>query len=81
MSQASPQEAARDLEKASVQGGEAFSNSDDSGASSVVEEKPTPDESILVDWDGPNDPQNPQNWSLSRKWWLVGLVAAVTFNM
>jgi hypothetical protein len=39
------------------------------------------EESTLVDWDGPNDPHNPQNWSTTRKWWLVGLVSAATFNM
>lgn len=39
------------------------------------------DEPVYVDWDGPDDLENPQNWPLSRKWWLVGLVSAVTFNM
>ena len=39
------------------------------------------DETKLVEWDGPNDPKNPQNWSNSRKWCLVSLVSAVTFNM
>lgn len=41
----------------------------------------SPDESEIVDWNGPDDPENPQNWSLRKKWWLVGLVSAVTFNM
>ncbi|KAB8228984.1 MFS transporter [Aspergillus alliaceus] len=44
-------------------------------------EKVTSDERELVDWNGDDDPQNPQNWSLARKWWLVGLVSAVTFNI
>jgi len=39
------------------------------------------DEKEIVDWNGPDDPENPQNWSLRKKWWLVGLVSAVTFNM
>lgn len=33
----------------------------------------------LVDWDGPNDPANPMNWSLSRKWWISMLTAFMTF--
>jgi hypothetical protein len=40
-----------------------------------------PDGRELVEWDGPDDPQNPQNWSLLRHWWMIGLVSAVTFNM
>ncbi|KAH8703473.1 major facilitator superfamily domain-containing protein [Talaromyces proteolyticus] len=35
----------------------------------------------LVDWDGPTDPHNPQNWSNARKWCLVTLVSAVTCNI
>ena len=38
------------------------------------------DEVGLVDWDGPNDPQNPLNWPNSRKWAAIGLVSFNTFN-
>ena len=31
----------------------------------------------LVQWDGPNDPQNPQNWPARRKW-LITIVAVLT---
>ncbi|KAF7552301.1 hypothetical protein G7046_g7463 [Stylonectria norvegica] len=34
----------------------------------------------IVDWDGPNDPANPQNWSNARKTVTVALVAAITFT-
>lgn len=47
----------------------------------TANDKVTCEELELVDWSGDDDPQNPQNWSLARKWWLVGLVSAVTFNM
>lgn len=47
----------------------------------ISAEKVTSDEPELIDWNGNDDPQNPQNWSLTRKWWLVGLVSGVTFNM
>ena len=33
----------------------------------------------MVDWDSPNDPANPYNWTAKRKWINVGLVAAQTF--
>ncbi|KAF8527518.1 MFS general substrate transporter [Hysterangium stoloniferum] len=31
---------------------------------------------IYVSWDGPNDPENPVNWSRTRKWVLTGLGGA-----
>lgn len=33
----------------------------------------------VVDWDGPDDPQNPKNWSSSKKWANVYALAAITF--
>jgi len=33
----------------------------------------------VVWWDGPNDPQNPMNWSGGRKAGIVAIVSAVTF--
>lgn len=32
----------------------------------------------IVDWDGPNDPENPMNWSRGRKWWISILTAFLT---
>lgn len=32
---------------------------------------------ILVDWDGPDDPQNPMNWSTTMKWINTGLLCAM----
>jgi hypothetical protein len=34
----------------------------------------------IVDWEGPADPEYPMNWSLKRKWGIISLVSAVTFN-
>jgi hypothetical protein len=33
----------------------------------------------IVWWDGPDDPQNPMNWSESRKWASFALVSLITF--
>jgi hypothetical protein len=33
---------------------------------------------ILVDWDGENDPENPLNWSKSKRISQVILVSAIT---
>nr|GAT52842.1 MFS polyamine transporter [Mycena chlorophos] len=35
-------------------------------------------EEIVVDWDGPNDPENPKNWSKSKKWAATAVVSTFT---
>jgi hypothetical protein len=32
----------------------------------------------IVDWDGPDDPENPLNWTAGRKWGLIACLGAVT---
>lgn len=43
--------------------------------SNVEDEKPTdqsaPPKPSKADWDGPDDPDNPQNWSQKKKWALT----------
>ncbi|EFW18822.1 conserved hypothetical protein [Coccidioides posadasii str. Silveira] len=39
----------------------------------------TPEKSNIVDWDGPDDPQNPINWSSVRRWMTITIVSVVTF--
>ncbi|SPO25527.1 probable mfs-multidrug-resistance transporter [Ustilago trichophora] len=34
-----------------------------------------------VDWEGPNDPENPQNWSQAKKWRLTLLASFLTVNV
>lgn len=33
----------------------------------------------IVDWDGPDDPANPQNWSPAAKWGNIAVLSAITF--
>ncbi|KAF3047380.1 hypothetical protein E8E12_000188 [Didymella heteroderae] len=33
----------------------------------------------IVDFDGPDDPQNPLNWGFTKKWGMVLLISAITF--
>ncbi|KAL9099614.1 MAG: hypothetical protein Q9187_009474 [Circinaria calcarea] len=33
----------------------------------------------VVDWDGPDDPANPLNWSEKVKWSLIALLSCMTF--
>ncbi|KAJ3921057.1 MFS polyamine transporter [Lentinula edodes] len=37
--------------------------------------------SAPVTWDGPQDPHNPQNWTVLRKWLLTILCAGMTINV
>jgi hypothetical protein len=34
-----------------------------------------------VSWDGPHDPENPQNWSASRKWLVMFVNSIITVNV
>ncbi|KAF9520872.1 hypothetical protein BS47DRAFT_1357256 [Hydnum rufescens UP504] len=45
-----------------------------------INEKTDEEESFLVDWDGPEDMENPKNWSNSQRWYITGLTGALVFN-
>ncbi|KAH8102278.1 MFS polyamine transporter [Cristinia sonorae] len=49
----------------------------DSSANVVPD--PHTDDPIIVDWDGPNDPENPKNWTFKHKWAATAIVSAFTF--
>lgn len=46
---------------------------------SSAEKLATDESEILVDWDGPDDPQNPLNWHLSRKAVCLFIISLFTF--
>ncbi|KAI0771680.1 MFS polyamine transporter [Trametes elegans] len=43
------------------------------------EDRLAPPEAWIVDWDGPDDPENPKNWSDRRKWAVTYVVSAYAF--
>lgn len=43
----------------------------------AVEIVPTIDPNV-VNWDGPDDPENPLNWPARQKWTNIGLLAIIT---
>ncbi|KAI9734971.1 MAG: hypothetical protein M1834_002053 [Cirrosporium novae-zelandiae] len=45
-------------------------------AADIDEEPKDPD---LVTWDGPQDPANPMNWTMKKKWVLTVLISIFTF--
>jgi len=46
----------------------------------IADEKESGHESndLIVDWDGPNDPLNPKNWSRKKKWAATVVVSSFT---
>ncbi|KAL1966729.1 hypothetical protein VTN77DRAFT_3926 [Rasamsonia byssochlamydoides] len=36
-------------------------------------------DTVIVTWDGPDDPQDPFNWPLQKKWWATGLGLVASF--
>ncbi|KAJ5220680.1 uncharacterized protein N7469_009567 [Penicillium citrinum] len=45
---------------------------------SIQPEQQTEKDPNLVEWDGPDDPENPQNFSRSRKWIITGVMSTMT---
>ncbi|KAG8938323.1 hypothetical protein FRC04_009078 [Tulasnella sp. 424] len=35
---------------------------------------------FLVKWDGPDDPENPKNWSVAYRWYITGIADLLVFN-
>lgn len=59
-----------DVEKQSVH---------DDGASKTAADEQSQKDPDIVDWEGPNDPENPMNWSSAQKITAIGLVSLITF--
>jgi hypothetical protein len=60
-----------DVEKQSIQ-------PDNIPPNTVSHEKSAADPNI-VNWDGPDDPENPMNWSLAKKMASIGIVSVLAF--
>lgn len=43
-------------------------------------EKTIPDDKYLVDWDGPEDKENPMNWSAKKKAANIVALSLLTFT-
>ena len=48
-------------------------------AAETDEDTSEPSDPNIVWWDGPTDPQNPMNWSWTKKWGTIMIVSAITF--
>jgi hypothetical protein len=69
-----------DLEKGGDEGAlEDKEAEDNSNTPPAVSEQPPPKDPNLVEWDGPNDPENPLNWPRSKRWLLTVILATNTW--
>ena len=41
----------------------------------------TVDTREIVTWDGPDDPENPKNWSYAYKWWVTAIVCILSLDV
>ena len=55
------------------------SNDDEEKTDAQGEDGAEGRDSNVVEWDGSNDPENPQNWSRAYKWFLTVTLGMVTF--
>lgn len=60
-------------------GGKAEESNRSSGEYNDLENVPKEDDTTLVDWDGPDDPANPFNWSTPKKARQLVFMAFNTF--
>lgn len=51
----------------------------EAGSKPIALDEQTPRDPNIVDWDGPDDPANPMNWSSKRKIIIVAIVSGLTF--
>lgn len=56
-----------------------FGHDIERGQEEATNDKSEDSDPNIVDWDGPDDPENPMNWSLSKKNINVLLVSVFTF--
>ena len=35
----------------------------------------------FVTWDGPDDPENPKNWSYAYKWWITVIMCILSLDV
>ena len=72
-------EVPKDLEKAIGEPADVvYSKDEQTELNTIPQHVPTNDPN-LVDWDGPDDPQNPRNWSSGKKAATVVVISVVTF--
>jgi Major Facilitator Superfamily len=78
-SDAAKEEAHRELDEKIEEKLEKNPPPDASGGNPPAQEPDAPKDPLLVTWEGPDDPANPKNWPMKRKWAAAFVVSSFTF--
>jgi multidrug resistance protein len=69
----------KDVEKgAQSQAQSTYTDERTLSSDAVAGEHEEPVDSNVIDWSGPDDPENPQNWPARKKWGIIAALAACT---
>jgi DHA1 family multidrug resistance protein-like MFS transporter len=56
-------------------------SSRDAAPSTAQEISQTEGTTAFVTWDGPDDPENPKNWSYAYKWWITIIMCILSLDV
>ena len=74
-----PPKASSDLEKETVETDLEAGIRSSSSSKKEEDTQQAGSDPNIVDWDGPDDPANPMNWSEKLKWGNVAVISSITF--
>lgn len=70
---------ARDEQEAGSEAGCDIAEAPVKGGREEIQRQDENEDPTLVDWDGPDDPAKPVNWSLTLKWTNCVIISIYTF--
>ena len=76
-----PASSASDEEKFKIPDDEGDKSSRDAAPSTAQDGSQTEGTREFVTWDGPNDPENPKNWSYAYKWWITIIMCILSLDV
>lgn len=56
-------------------------SSRDEASSTAEDASQTEGARDFVTWDGPDDPENPKNWSYAYKWWITIIMCILSLTV
>ncbi|KAL2052844.1 hypothetical protein ABVK25_006783 [Lepraria finkii] len=74
-----PPKASPDLEKETMETDLEVGTRSSSSSNKEEDTQQAGSDPNIVDWDGPDDPANPMNWSEKLKWGNVAVISSITF--
>lgn len=76
-----PASIASDEPRSKIPNDDKSTNDSDVRPSTALDVSRTEDAREIVTWDGPDDPENPKNWSYAYKWWVTIIVCILSLDV